>query len=88
MNTDLFISDKDTLDDLIASQKHIENTYNIFAGECINPKLKSDVLNVLLDEHRIQSDLLNATLSRGWFVTKLADGQQVSQVKQKFLSMQ
>lgn len=78
------MGDKETVNDFIASQKQIASSYNTFAGECVNEQLRTDFLNILDDEHRIQADLFNQANSRGWYQVKQADAAQISQVRQKF----
>ena len=47
-----FISEKEILQDGMISQKHIAESYNTFAGECVNEQLRSTFLNILDDEHK------------------------------------
>lgn len=78
------LTEKDILQDLASSQKYVTNSYNTFAGECVNEQLRSAFLNILDDEHRIQADIFNDMSSNGWYQTTPADQQQLQQVKQKF----
>ncbi len=47
------LSDREILDDLLASQKHIGTLYNTFASECKNAALESDMMNILREEHNL-----------------------------------
>ncbi len=38
------MSEQDILNDFLCSQKHITDTYNTWAGECVNPNLRDDFL--------------------------------------------
>jgi len=78
------MGDKELINDSIASQKHIESSYNTFANECVNPSLRSDFLNILKEEHDIQFDLFNEMQKRGWYQSKPADHNEVCQSKEKF----
>ena len=80
------MSDKEYLDDSLASQKLISDNYNTFANECVNPTLRNDFMNILGDEHKIQSEIFTEMQNRGWYQVKPADQQAVSQAKQKFQS--
>ena len=51
------MGDKEYLDDSLASQKLISDNYNTFANECVNPTLRNDFMNILSDEHKIQSEI-------------------------------
>ena len=75
---------KEVLGDCLSSQKQITAAYNTFAGECVDPRLRSAFLNILDEEHRIQADLFNDMTARGWYQVEPAQQQKVMQAKQKF----
>ncbi len=79
-----YMGDKEILQDGLISQKHITESYNIFAGECVNEQLRSTFLNILDDEHRIQADMFCSLQSNGWYQVENAPAQKVQQAKQKF----
>ena len=78
------MGDKEIINDSIASQKLIGSTYNTYANECVNQKLRTDFLNILKEESDIQSDLFNEMQKRGWYQTTPADQNQVNQAKTKY----
>ena len=39
-------SDREIMDDILTSQKHITGVYNTFSNECVNEKLQNDMLNI------------------------------------------
>ena len=78
------MTEKDMLQDGLASQKHITDSYNIFAGECVNPQLRGTFLNILDEEHRIQAELFNTMQSKGWYQVEQAPAQKVQQTRQKY----
>ena len=77
-------SDKDIMTDLLSSQKFVTDGYNTSANECACPHLRSDMMNILNEEHQIQSDVFNEMHSRGWYPTEAAEQSKINQVKQKF----
>lgn len=79
------LGDKETLSDLISSQKFTTSNYNTFAGECVCEQLRTDFLNILKDEHNIQNELFNEASARGWYPVKQAPVNEVTQARQKFL---
>ena len=83
MNTQSF-SDKDIMTDLLSSQKFVTDGYNTFTNECACPALRTDVMNILNEEHHIQSEVFTEMNSRGWYPTETADQSKVNQVRQKF----
>jgi spore coat protein CotF len=78
------MGDKEILQDGLISQKHITESYNTFAGECVNEQLRSTFLNILDDEHRIQADMFCNLQSNGWYQVENAPAQKVQQARQKF----
>ena len=79
------MGDKETLGDCLASQKLAASSYNTFAGECVNIQLRDEFLNILKEEHCIQSDLFNEMHSRGWYPVQSADSNEITQIRQKYM---
>lgn len=78
------MTDKEILSDLLISQKHLTSSYNTYAGECVNMQLRDTMLDILKDEHCIQSDLFSELSTNGWYQTTPAEQQKIDQTKQKF----
>ena len=78
------IGDKEILNDSLLTQKQITGSYNTYAGECVNPQLRSAMLNILGDEHGIQSQIFSCLQSHGWYQAEAANNQQINKAKQKF----
>ena len=83
-NSGCTLGDKETLTAFLATQKLISSTYNTFAGECSNTQLRDEFLNILKEEHCIQSELFEEMNSRGWYQVQPADANEVTKVRQKF----
>ncbi len=81
------MGEKEIFQDCLSSQKFISANYNTYAGECVCEQLRSTFLNILDEEHRIQSDIFNDMSTKGWYPTQPADQQKLQQVKQKFPQM-
>ncbi len=84
METNTQMGDREYLTDVLMSQKQITSTYNIFAGECANLKMRDEFLSILKEEHEIQSDIFSEMQSRGWYKTENAEKQKLDQAKQTF----
>ena len=80
------LDEKQILQDSLISQKLITDSYNTYAGECINQQLKDTMLNILDDEHKIQADLFNCMQSHGWYTAEPAEQQKIQKARQKFLN--
>ena len=78
------MGDKEILQDSLQSQKHISDGYNLFAGECVNEKLRSEMLSILGDEHMIQADIFCNLQSKGWYKTEPADQTKINETRQQF----
>ena len=78
------MSDKEYLNDSLATQKYVTSNYNTFAGECANQKLKNDFMTILNEEHAIQNDLFTDMNSHGWYPVEPADQNCIQKAKQKF----
>ena len=78
------LDEKQILQDSLISQKLIADSYNTYAGECVNKQLRDTMLNILGDEHVIQADIFNCLQSHGWYQTEPAQQQKIMQAKQKF----
>ena len=78
------LTEKEILQDCLSSQKQAAATYNTFAGECVNEQLRTTMLNILDDEHKIQANIFSTMQSNGWYQVEPADQNKVQQAKQKF----
>lgn len=78
------MGDKEMVTDLLSTQKHITSVYNTYAGECQCTQLRDAFLDILKDEHMIQSELFTEMNSRGWYPTKEAPVGDINMAKQKF----
>ena len=78
------MGDKELVHDGLLSQKQITAAYNTFAGECANVKMRDEFLNILKEEHEIQSGLFSCMQSNGWYTVENAQPQKVDQTRHKF----
>ncbi|MGI5935542.1 MAG: spore coat protein [Oscillospiraceae bacterium] len=78
------LSEKEILQDCLISQKQLTDSYNTYAGECVNEQLRGAFLNILDDEHRIQADIFCNLQSNGWYQVEPADQQKIQKARQKF----
>jgi len=80
--------DKEMLTDVLASQKYITDGYNTSANESMTPALRCDFVNILNEEHQIQSEVFTEMHNRGWYPVEAADQNKITQARQKYSSMQ
>ncbi|MEE1139269.1 MAG: spore coat protein [Acutalibacteraceae bacterium] len=87
MNMDASFTDKEIMDDILSSQKHITDVYNTFSNECTNQQLQTDMLNILKEEHTIQFSVFGEMQKRGWYSPSAAEAQMIDQTKTKYENM-
>ena len=87
-NNAINMCEKDSLEDMLTSQKQITSNYNLFAGECAHTNLRDTFLGILADEHGIQTELFDELQNRGWYTVKAADAAEITSVRQKFSQAQ
>lgn len=78
------LSDREIMDDVLTSQKHITGVYNTFSNECVNQQLQADMMSILKEEHNMQFDVFSDMKKRGWYSPAAAEQQKVTEAKSKF----
>lgn len=88
MNTDTktagTMGDKEVMTDMLSGQKYLTSAYNTYAGECQCEALRNDMLNILKEEHCIQSELFTSMSSRGWYAPKAAPATEITTTLNKY----
>jgi len=78
------MNEKETLTDLLSSQKFITGAYNTFCCEAAEPTVRNCLLSVLEDEHRIQAELFNTMNQKGFYSVKKAEESKLQSARQQF----
>ena len=78
------LTDREIMDDVLTSQKHITGVYNTFSNECVNQQLQNDMVNILKEEHGIQFTVFSEMQKRGWYSPCAAEAQKINDTKTKF----
>lgn len=84
MNTTTSFTDKEIMDDILTSQKHITGVYNTYSNECVNQQLQDDMLKILKEEHSIQFNVFSDMQKKGWYNPGAAQAQMINETKTKF----
>jgi spore coat protein CotF len=84
VNTNANLTDREIMDDILTSQKHITGVYNSFSNECVNQKLQDDMLRILNEEHTIQFSVFGDMQKKGWYNPATAQTQMIEETKSKF----
>ena len=53
------MEDQNIFRDMLLSQKMITESYNTFANESLTPALRDELLNLLNDEHKMESEIFD-----------------------------
>ena len=78
------MNEKAVLTDLLSSQKFITGAYNTFCCEAAEPTVRSCLMSVLEDEHRIQSELFDTMNQKGYYTVKKAEETKLSAARAQF----
>lgn len=81
------LSDQEIMEDILSSQKSVTSVYNTFSNECVHQPLRDDFLNILREEHNIQSSVFTEMEKRGWYSPAPAEAQMVNQAKTKYTNI-
>lgn len=82
--TNQTFDDREIMNDILTSQKFITETYNTCANECSSAAIKTELMNILNEEHQIQHEIFDEMSKRGWYQTDNAPQNKVDAVKQKY----
>lgn len=80
-------TEKELMNDLLASEKQVTSAYNIGITESSCQNLRQHLTKCLTDSQEIQYQLFNAMKQRGWYQTKPASSQDVQSAKTKYNQM-
>ncbi len=84
INSNNTFTDREIMDDILTSQKHISGSYNTYSNECVNQQLQNDMLSILKEEHSIQFTVFEEMQKRGWYSPGAAQAQMINETKTKF----
>lgn len=79
-------NDRDRVRDLMLSEKHLTEEYNISAYESGNPQLRDTLKRLLNDTHTNNEILQRVMEDHGWTRPDQADQQQISQTFHRYTS--
>ena len=84
LNTKTELNEKETLTDLLSSQKFMTSVYNSDLLESATPEVKRLFFGILEDEHRIQQEIFTEMSSRGYYQVEAAEEQKLQKTKQQY----
>lgn len=81
-------NDRDMLNDMLATEKHLSDNFNVFVREASYRDLHNDVMQILNQTHYEARSLYNMMFNLGWYSLQTESTQQVAQAQQQFSNYQ
>ncbi len=81
------MTEKELMTDLLSSEKFLTGVYNTYCCEAATSTVKSTLMSLLQDVHRMQEEIFGEMSSRGWYQLEKAEEQKLNSEKQKFSQM-
>ena len=76
-------TEQQIMQDCLMTEKQMTSSYNTYAGECVNEQLRSTMLDILDESHKIQADIFSTMQTHGWYQVEPAEQQKIQQARQK-----
>lgn len=77
-------TDRDRLNDMLATEKWLTDGYNVFVREASHQALHNDILHILNETHRACRDVFNLMFEKGWYSLQPEEPNQIAKERQKF----
>lgn len=81
-------NDRDILNDVLATEKYLTDSFNVFAREASHQSLRQDVLTVLSEDHQCLWKVYETMFRKGLYPLESSEPQQVQQLRQQFTDYQ
>ncbi len=78
------LSEKERMNDLLSSEKYLTAVYNTYCCETATASLKSTLMSILEDEHRIGGEIFQEMNNRGWYPVEKAEENKITSAKMQF----
>lgn len=79
--------DKDKINDILLTGKHLTDSYNTFSNEATSKSLHQDLLSILNEEHDLEFRLFEEMQKRGWYSVEYVKQEDIDKVKQSYNKM-
>ena len=78
------MSDRDFINDILATEKYLTNSYNTAVNEASIEELYQLQMKHLNDSHQAARDLYNLMQQKGWYNVEPAENQKINQKSAQF----
>jgi len=78
------MNDRDFINDLLANEKYMTDSYSTALNEASNDVLYQDLLSIFTETQNMQRELYNFMFQHGWYKLESADTSKLQQSYQQF----
>jgi spore coat protein CotF len=78
------MTDRDRLNDILATEKYLTDGFNVAVREASHDTLHRDILTCLTETHQCAREIYTVMFQNGWYTLEAADQQQLTQTYQQF----
>lgn len=78
------MNDRDFINDMLATEKYLCNSYSVALHEMSNQDLFEDIFSVSKENQEMQRHLYNVMFEKGWYGLEKAQSDALSQSYQQF----
>jgi spore coat protein CotF len=78
------MNDRDYINDILATEKYLSSSYNVFTWEASHTDLYNEVKQILLETNDCARDVFNLMFKDGFYTLKASTPQEIQQEQQKF----
>lgn len=78
------MNDRDRLNDILAMEKYLTDSFNVAVREASHNVLHIDLLGILSETHQAQRELFNLMFQKGWYKLEAEEQQKLDQAYQQF----
>lgn len=81
-------NDRDIINDVLATEKYLTDSYNVFVKETSHEDLYRLTMGILNETHQATRDVFNLMFKKGWYTLTSTQKQALQQTKQQFTNYQ
>lgn len=78
------MNDRDFVNDMLATEKYISNSFSVALHEMSNQVLFEDIFSISKENQEMQRELYNLMFEKGWYSLEKAQPDSLSQSYQQF----
>lgn len=78
------MNDRDRINDILALEKYLTDSFNVSAREASHPQLHQDIMTILNETHQCQYDMYQVMFRNGHYKLEAEQQQALDQAYQQF----